>query len=198
MAPSVACLSHGSSRGTLADVLQPPHDAARRARFEALAREVWSPLHRYLARRAGPEDAEDVLADAMLILWRRLDDVPRDTPLPWAYKVAQGCLANARRSQERRLKLVRRLRDEPPVTPPGEDPALQVALDGLRAVDQEVLRLWAWEGLEAKDIAVVLGCSANAAAVRLSRARSALREALGKDRPAAGQRTGREEEVPGS
>jgi len=192
-------LSDRRAQGTLADVPEPPDDAAvRRDRFESLAREVWGPLQRYLSRRASPADAEDVLAEVLLVLWRRLDDVPRDTPLPWAYKVAQGCLANARRSQERRLKLVRRLRDEPPVTPPGEDPVLQRALDGLRATDQEVLRLWAWEGLEAKDIAVVLGCSPNAAAVRLSRARQALRDALGKDRAPAGQRTGREEEVPGS
>jgi RNA polymerase sigma-70 factor (ECF subfamily) len=92
---------------------------------------------------------------------------------------------------------------------PDGDPVLAAALVRLRDHDQEVLRLWAWEGLEPKEVAVVLGITANAAAVRLSRARAALRKELGKepgkglsrevgkDPDAAGQRTGRAEEVPG-
>ena len=177
--------------------VQPAHDV-RRARFEALAAEVWAPLQRFLARRAVPQDAEDVLADVLLVLWRRLDDVPTDGALPYSDAVAHRCLANARRGQERRLTLLRRLRDEPPVAPAAdEDPAVAEALGRLRPQEQEVLRLWAWEGLEARDIAVVLGVTPNAAAVRLSRARAALRDELGKDPAAPGQRTGREEEVTG-
>jgi len=173
-----------------------PTDAERRQRFEALAHEVWEPLRRYLTRRADPADAEDLLAEVLLVLWRRLEDVPADGGLPWAYKVAQGVLANARRGQERRLKLLRRLRDEPPVgQAEADDPPLREALGRMRPQDQEVLRLWAWEGLEAKEIAVVLSLSANAAAVRLSRARDALRKELGKDQGSAGQKTVREEEV---
>jgi RNA polymerase sigma-70 factor (ECF subfamily) len=171
-------------------------DDARRARFEALAGEVWDPVHRFLVRRAAPHDAEDLLSDVLLVLWRRLDDVPADAALPWAYRVAHGCLANARRGQERRLQLVRRLRDEPPPAAADEDdPPLREALARLRPQDQEVLRLWAWEGLEAKDIALVLDITANAAAVRLSRARDALRKELGKDQSGAGQKTVREEEA---
>ncbi len=171
-------------------------DEERRTRFEAVAREVWAPVQRYLARRSAPADAEDLLSDVLLVLWRRLDDVPRDNPLPWAYKVAQGCLANSRRGQQRHLRLVRRLRDEPPLRPI-EDAPLAEALQQLRPEDREVLRLWAWEGLEPRDLAVVLGCTANAAAVRLSRARAALRAQLSKDPAAAGQKQGREEEVTG-
>ncbi|HUR15405.1 MAG TPA: sigma-70 family RNA polymerase sigma factor [Mycobacteriales bacterium] len=175
--------------------MQGGDEDARRARFELLARELWAPLHRYLARRADPQDAEDLLADVLLVLWRRLDEVPQDYALPWAYRVAQGCLANARRSQQRRLRLLHRLRDEPPLVAV-DDPDLTSALGRLRHSDREVLRLWAWEGLEPRDLAVVLGITANAAAVRLSRARSALRNELGKDRPGAGQKPVREEEVP--
>ena len=172
--------------------------ALRRERFEALATEVWLPLQRFLARRAAPQDAEDVLAETLLVLWRRLDDVPPDGSLPWAYAVAHRCLANARRGEERRLTLLRRLRHEVPLAPATDDDAgLAEAFSRLRAPEQDVLRLWAWEGLEAKDIAVVLGLTANAAAVRLSRARSALRKELGKDPAPAGQRTGRAEEVTG-
>lgn len=168
----------------------------RRERFEQLAHEVWEPLRRYLTRRE-PAAAEDLLSEVLLVLWRRLDDVPEGFALPWAYKVAQGCLANHRRSEQRHLRLLTRLRDEPPVAAPAEDEQLAAALSRLKPADQEVLRLWAWEGLGAKEIAVVLDLTPNAAAVRLSRAKSSLRSALGKDRSAAGHKQGREGQVLG-
>jgi RNA polymerase sigma-70 factor (ECF subfamily) len=52
------------------------------------------------------------------------------------------------------------------------------ALTALRPEDQEILRLAAWEDLGPAEIAIVLGCSANAAALRLSRARKRLRDLL--------------------
>lgn len=172
----------------------------RREQFEQLAHQVWEPLRRYLLRRDAAA-AEDLLSDVLLVLWRRLDDVPDGFALPWAYKVAQGCLANHQRRQQRELRLLKRLKDEPPVAAPADDERLAEAMAGLRPGDQEVLRLWAWEGLEARDLAVVLDITPNAAAVRLSRARAALKQELegrlGKDRAAAGHKQEREERVPG-
>ncbi|WP_225891538.1 RNA polymerase sigma factor [Streptomyces dioscori] len=48
----------------------------REARFEALVGVVAEPLHRYLRRRADAGAVDDVLAETMLVLWRRLEDVP--------------------------------------------------------------------------------------------------------------------------
>jgi RNA polymerase sigma-70 factor (ECF subfamily) len=157
---------------------------------------LWLPLTRYFRRRAPADDVDDLLSDVLLVLWRRLDDVPDDHALPWAYKVAQHCLANRRRSQTRHLVLIRRLRDEPglPVNA-SDDPALDGALGRLRPADRETLRLWAWEGLEPRELATVLDCTPNAAAVRLSRAKTALRQQLGKDRTVAGHKRDREGEV---
>ncbi|MEV0634456.1 hypothetical protein AB0I77_05675 [Streptomyces sp. NPDC050619] len=97
---------------------------AREVRFEALARAVAEPLNRYLVRRADADAVDDILAETMLVLWRRLEDVPglgegppvdADEVLPWCYGVARGCLSNARRAQGRRLRLVERLtRTAPP------------------------------------------------------------------------------------
>lgn len=170
----------------------------RRQRFELVAREVWHPLERYLRRRLPPHEVDDVLSDVMLVLWRRWDDVPADGVLPWCYAVAARCLANARRGTDRHLRLLRRLRDEPPAAAPGEDPALAEALARLSATDQEVLRLWAWEGLEAKEIAIVLDLAPNTAAARLSRAKKSLRQQLARHDPrAAGQERVREGTVRG-
>ncbi len=52
------------------------------------------------------------------------------------------------------------------------------ALAGLRPDDREVLRLAAWEGLDPRAMGLVLGCSPNAAAIRLHRARRRLQEAM--------------------
>ena len=151
-------------------------DAARRARFERLFADVYGPLQRYLRRRTDPATAEDVLADALLVLWRRLDDVPADAELAWAYGAARRCLANAVRSTARQDRLVRRLADIPAQAT--ADPVLTDELQALPDTDQEVLRLWAWEQLPPREIALVLGITPNAASIRLHRATKKLREQL--------------------
>ena len=92
----------------------------RQARFEALAPGLIDPLRRFLARRTDAATADDVLADTLLVCWRRLDDVP-DAALPWAYGVARNCLANAQRSGRRQERLAAKIAvvDPPAETAPG-------------------------------------------------------------------------------
>jgi len=59
----------------------------RVTRFEVLASSVADALRRYALRRTDPDTAEDVVAETLLVLWRRIDDVrsllvrhPRATP----------------------------------------------------------------------------------------------------------------------
>lgn len=172
-------------------------DPARRERFERLVARAYLPLLRYLRRRTDPDLADDVLADALLVLWRRLEDVPEDAELAWCFGVARGCLANAVRTRTRHLRLVHRLTEEAisrlAVGSDLDDPELDAALDRLKPVDREVLTLWAWEGLAPKEIAVVLGITANAAGIRLHRAMGRLREQLDRirrDGPVAGHLKG--------
>lgn len=153
------------------------------ARFELLARELVEPLRRYLGRRTDAETAEDVLAETLLVCWRRLDDVPAgDGSLPWAYAVARRCLANAERSARRQRRVAGKVAtlDPPQETAPADDgdPALHAALGRLRDADAELLRLWAWEQLTPAEIAQVLDVTPNAVSVRLTRAKAALREEL--------------------
>jgi RNA polymerase sigma-70 factor (ECF subfamily) len=155
------------------------HEATRRRRFEDVVTAVYEPVQRYLRRRTDPATAADVLGDVLLVLWRRLDDVPGDLPLPYAYGVARRCLANNRRSAVRQERLVQRLAQQHP--PADDDPldgALAEALEALPEADQELLRLWAWEQLPPREIALVLGISANAVSIRLHRAKQKLRESL--------------------
>ncbi len=167
---------------------------ARRERFEEVAAEVVEPVRRFLNRRTDPATADDVLADTLLVCWRRGGEVP-DEPLPWAYGVARRCLANAERGARRQQRVAGRVAtvDPPTASVPGpgddEPAAVEVvthALTALPATDAELLRLWAWEQLSPAEIAVVLDITANAASIRLHRAREKLRAELRKNGVGAG------------
>jgi len=171
-----------------ADSRADPGDVVARARFEETARGLVEPLRRYLARRTDAAAADDVLAETLLVCWRRYDDLPAE-PLPFAYGVARRCLANAERGARRQRRLAGRISTlDPPreVPEPVGDDRLSEALAELPQSDAEVLRLWAWEQLTASEIAAVLEITPNAASIRLHRAKRKLREALGKVDPGPG------------
>ncbi|MGH8948428.1 MAG: RNA polymerase sigma factor, partial [Acidimicrobiia bacterium] len=138
-------------------------EGERRDRFESLVADVHDPLQRYIRRRVTADEAGDVLSDVLLTLWRRLEDAPEGAILPWSYGIARRTLSNHRRAASRHLKLVERLESERAPAqeddPAGqlEDPELAAALASLPAADQEILRLWAWEQLEPREIALTLG-----------------------------------------
>jgi RNA polymerase sigma-70 factor (ECF subfamily) len=174
----------------------------RRARFEALAPGLIEPLRRFLARRTDAATAEDVLADTLLVCWRRLDELPED-PLPWAYGVARHALANAERGRRRQQRVAARIAatDPPATSAPGPgseagDDRVTTALAALPTGDQELLRLWAWEQLGPAEIATVLDVTPNAVSIRLHRARRKLEEQLRKIDAAAGHEESREGREP--
>lgn len=171
------------------DTVQPPRAPERVTRFEQLVELVGEPLRRYALRRLDPAAADDALAEAFLVLWRRLDDVPSGAELPWSYGVLRHCVANEARSARRRAGLLARLTAQPvgAATDPVDlgDPALRDALARLRPAEQELLRLWAWEDLAPADIATVLGTTPNAVHIRLHRARHRLAALLEEKRKPA-------------
>ncbi len=138
-----------------------------------------------------PRPLDDVVAETLLVLWRRLDDVPAEAELAWCYGTARRCLANTWRADERRNRLARRVASQPaPVDDAGAetDAELVAALDELSGDDREIVRLWAWEQLAPREIAVVLAISPIAASIRLHRAKQRLAARLGtrKDGATAG------------
>jgi RNA polymerase sigma-70 factor (ECF subfamily) len=160
------------------------HESDDTLRFERLYALARDPLARYLARRAAPDAVEDLFAEVMTVAWRRLHDIPRDGELPWLYGVARRTLANHRRANGRFGRLLERVSLVQGGVDPGVpvtaavDPDLGDALATLTATDAEVLRLWAWEELAPLEIGQALGISANAASIRLHRAKGRLRDAL--------------------
>lgn len=159
----------------------------RARRFGTMFDASYRPLFAYVLRRVmNRDDAEDIVAEVYLIAWRRIGDVPQGIEsLPWLIGVARRVLANSRRSDSRRDRLLAKLKQQAASAPddidlPRENSALTAALAALRPADVEVLQLAAWERLPHDQIAVVLGCTVNAVGIRLHRARRALRIELEK------------------
>ncbi|GAB3984806.1 sigma-70 family RNA polymerase sigma factor [Actinoallomurus acanthiterrae] len=162
----------------------------RRRRFEEIYAACHDPVLGYVMRRTEDgHDAADVLAETFLVAWRRLDEIPAgDRARPWLFGVARRVLANHRRGERRRTALGDRLRTELGDAVRAADHriesgAVAEAFRSLSDDDRELLSLVGWEGLDAGQIATVLGCSRNAVRVRLHRARKRFAREL-KDRGA--------------
>ena len=163
------------------------------ALYERHYRAIWA----YVARRipAGTDPA-DSTADVFATAWRRRDRIPPEPDsVLWLYATARRVVANCTRSAHRHQRLWGRLAGlrESQELLDGDSPdgtrtlgghaderhaEVRAALDRLRPAEREALRLAIWEDLPVQNIAVVLGCTPNAASLRLRRARESLRAEL--------------------
>ncbi len=167
----------------------------RTQRFRTIYDELYADLLSYCRRRVAPDEVDDLVAETMMVVWQRLDDVPASgAARPWVYAVARNLMRNHWRKGQRagalRDVLVSELhRAQQRDAEAGGAQALeydqvQALVDGLHALkskEQELIRLATWEELPHAEIALVLDCSINAVAIRLLRARSHLSQILGRD-----------------
>ncbi len=154
---------------------------APETRFRAMFALHYPAIYGYAARRVGRDEAGDAAAEIFTVAWRKLRSVPGEPDtLPWLYGVARKVVANHERSRRRRERLGAKAAGQPVRSAPPADAGAGVlaALDSLRDEDREILLLAAWEGLGPADLATVLACSPNAAAIRLHRARRRLESAI--------------------
>ncbi len=180
-----------SSNITAVSVRQPSRSQDRTAETEADFRKSFEAhvdaVNRYCRRRARPDDAADAVSEVFLILWRRWPELGSSVNLPWLYGTARKVLANQRRSIRRRLRLTEKLFQQP-ITVGHESVAgeeVLKALDRLSVSDREVIRLSLWEDLSPTEIGQVVGCSPNAASMRLHRALDRLSQRLSSQEPSA-------------
>lgn len=171
----------------------------RNAAFEAL----YSAHHRtvlaYCARRASRSDAWDAASEVFVVAWRRFGDVPEtDEARAWVLGVAYRTLANQRRSEQRRRRLIQRAARAGDDTAPlpdtqlirnEEEAEIIAALSRLRPADREILRLTLWEELSPADIAVALSISRAAVDQRYSRAKRRLARELNQPTMIQGRAT---------
>lgn len=143
---------------------------------------MWDAHHqqvrRYLVRRVGRDDADDLTGVVFETAFRRLSDLPvGNRRLWWLLSCARKVCANHRRSQRRRGNLAERARL---VAGRGggdfaeqwvADAVVRQVLARLAPAEREVLLLAVWDDLDPPAIAVVLGISPTAAQKRVVRAR---------------------------
>lgn len=151
--------------------------------FRSLYEAVYPDLLRFVQRRTAPDHAEDVVAEAFLVVWRRLDDLPRahGDARAWTFGVARNILLNDNRGEQRRRALGVRLAEVTPTSVEATPDLVVSRVDVARAWrrlserHQEALALAVLDQLDAPQAAAVLGISPVAFRLRLSRARRALR-----------------------
>ena len=150
----------------------------REGEFDVFYRAYAGDVKAYCLRRADASLAEDALAETFEIAWRRWNDIPSQ-PKAWLLGVARRVLANRRRAETRQRALAERIAAQPLAEDAAEEgPPVLEALRRLTPLDQEALRLAAWEELTSREAAQVLGCSPVAFRIRLLRARRRLARVL--------------------
>jgi RNA polymerase sigma-70 factor (ECF subfamily) len=167
-------------------------DEARRERFRQLFEAQYEAILGYALRRVPPDDAADIVAETFLVAWRRLSAVPTDDRARlWLYGTARRVVANRNRSQRRRERLRAHLRLEARTNEPAaEEPDhVAAAFQRLAPEERELLALAAWEGLSAAEIGTLMGCSTNAARIRLHRARRKLARRLDEESAGLAERS---------
>jgi RNA polymerase sigma factor (sigma-70 family) len=158
--------------------------------FVSVVRRHEAPIHGYLARRAGRQAADDLLAGVWLRAFaaRGGYDTGYADARPWLYGIARNVLREHwRAGSGTESAAIDEMRVDPwdgiddRLDSASRAEAVMSAVRALPAVELEVLLLVAWEQLTPADAAKVLGIPQGTARSRLHRARVTLRRALGLD-----------------
>jgi RNA polymerase sigma-70 factor, ECF subfamily len=152
--------------------------------FRLLYESSYADLLKFVQRRTEPANAEDVVAEAFLVVWRRFSEIPAQEgdARAWVFGITRNLMLNAQRGEQRRQSLGVRLAETTPdffstshADLVGSRIDLGRAWTLLSEVHQEALGLAVFENLAAPQAAKVLGISPVAFRLRLTRARRALR-----------------------
>jgi RNA polymerase sigma factor (sigma-70 family) len=147
-------------------------------------------LHRYVARRLGPIEAEDVVADTFLAAFQRRRDYDRGRPdaRPWLYGIASNLIGKRRRAETNLYRAYIRSGVHPAeiagrqvedgINTLAVNRPLARALLKLSQADRDVLLLLAWAELSYQEIARALAIPLGTVASRLNRARLQIRRTL--------------------
>ncbi|GAA3431435.1 RNA polymerase sigma factor [Kutzneria kofuensis] len=150
-------------------------------------------LRRYLARRIGPETADDLVAETFLTaMTRHAGYDPERAPIrPWLYGIATNLLRRHLRQERRRYQATARLaaRNLPGANHDGlvadrvdadaRVRALAAALATLSGPDLDVLLLTSWAGLDSNEVGEAQGIPVGTVRSRLHRVRKSLRTCQG-------------------
>lgn len=155
-------------------------------------------IHRYLARRAGRQVADDLVAETFLAAFAKRDryDLGHADARPWLYGIATNLINQHRRNEARQYRIRQAVGAEPDAPGHAEQVAADVtaqamrsllysALAALSAGDRDVLLLVAWEELTYAEVSQALAIPVGTVRSRLHRARTKTRQVLAGTNAAA-------------
>ncbi|MEN8040691.1 MAG: RNA polymerase sigma factor [Actinomycetota bacterium] len=161
-----------------------PGTGSERERFDALYGSTYPEMAEYCRRRLPSSSWEDAVAEIYGVAWRKRDTyLSADNPAAWLQAVAFRVVSNEFRKRRRRRRLIEKLlrQDRPEVPPPeafveatNEERYALEALSTLKPIEQELVRLVAYEEHSYEEVAAITGLSASAVKTRLYRARQTL------------------------
>jgi RNA polymerase sigma-70 factor (ECF subfamily) len=159
------------------------------AAFAAIFERFQTPLVNYIYRLVGDwEAAHDLAQDTFLKAYSALPSTEESLQIsPWLYRIATNTALDSLRRRKRITWVPFKIEMEPPA--PASDPAprqaesdaIQRALAQVPGDLRTVLVLNMYQGLSYKEIADVLGISANLVAVRIHRGRDKFIEAYKRE-----------------
>lgn len=148
----------------------------------------------YAVRRCvNSEDVADLVSETFLAALQASGRYrpESDTALPWVFGIARRVLARQHRTRAGVNRIVQKVANVTPQYQGAEDDAIAASVDAarhapdidaaLRALslgERDVLELVAYEGLTPGEAAIALDLTANAARLKLSRARKRMRRSL--------------------
>jgi RNA polymerase sigma factor (sigma-70 family) len=161
--------------------------------FTALFDRHAGPLYRYMCKRAGQPDVEDLVGETFATAFRsrRTYDLTRPDARPWLFGIATNLAHRHWRTEGRRL---RRNDEAASITGvdvdhgevaisnvffQGQSAKISRALGQIDAAYLDVLLLVAGPGFSYEEVSIALGIPVGTVRSRLSRARRQLRELLG-------------------
>lgn len=167
---------------TDSDAAQVTSSVERPGAFAAVFDRHARVVHAYLARRLGPDAADDATAETFRVAFERRAsfDPLRGEVRPWLLGIATNLVRRHARDEERRLRALGRVAADGASPEPSLPAAPEVgaALAALEEGDRDVVLLIAWEDLSYDQVAAALGIPVGTVRSRLHRARRQLREAL--------------------
>lgn len=161
-------------------------DEGSRDAFTEMYRQNYRNVRRYIAAHTSRNEVDDAVTDTFLVAWRRFGEIPSEWTTSWLIGVARNVVRGRNRAARRTMELADTLlaahRDDASFVDSAvsfeELDALRAGLSQLSDPDQEILVLAALFEMTGDELAIALEVSANAATVRLHRARQRLRNAM--------------------
>jgi RNA polymerase sigma-70 factor (ECF subfamily) len=151
-------------------------------------------IHRYLRRRIGVPEADDLLAETFLVAFeqRARYDLRVADARPWLFGIATNLLRRFARSEARAYRALARTGVDPIGVPMEDQVVERLAVDATFRVvaasllrlsrrDRDAILMYAWGELSYEQIAQALDVPIGTVRSRLHRARRQLRAALGSD-----------------